>query len=137
VDARRCAILSGVRDEAAPAPIGRLDVVAIDCNDPEPLVEFWTAVLGTTVRSREPDWIALEPVVAGGPHLAFQIVPEPKQHKNRLHLDLDVDDLAAATRQAEALGATATGDVVEEDDGAYRVMLDPGGNEFCLVEWYR
>jgi predicted enzyme related to lactoylglutathione lyase len=112
--------------------IGRLDVVAIDCNDPEPLVAFWSALLGTTVLSRAPDWIALEPVTPGGPHLAFQIVPEPKSGKNRLHLDIDVDDLTVATQQAEALGATAVGDVVEEDDGAYRVMLDPAGNEFCL-----
>jgi predicted enzyme related to lactoylglutathione lyase len=113
-----------------------LDVVAIDCNDPEPLVEFWTAVLGTTVRSREHDWIALEPVVEGGPRIAFQIVPEPKVGKNRLHLDLNVDDLATATQQAEALGATAVGEVVDEGDGAYQVMLDPAGNEFCLCVWY-
>ena len=119
--------------------IGRLDVVAIDCNDPEPLVEFWSEVLGTTVRSREDDWIALEPVPAGGPHLAFQVVPEPKAGKNRVHLDVNVDDLATATQRVEQLGATRVGDVVVEDDGSYQVMLDPGGNEFCLclVEWDR
>jgi predicted enzyme related to lactoylglutathione lyase len=115
--------------------LGRLDVVAIDCTDPEPLVEFWCAVLGTSVRSREADWVSLAPVVPGGPHVAFQTVPEPKVGKNRLHLDLDVDDLAAATTAAEDLGATALGAVVEEDDGRYQVMADPAGNEFCLVEW--
>jgi predicted enzyme related to lactoylglutathione lyase len=115
--------------------IGRLDVVAIDCNDPEPLVAFWSEVLGTQVRSRQDDWIALEPVVAGGPHLAFQIVPEPKSGKNRLHLDVDVDDIATATARTEALGATRVGGiVVEEGGGRYQVMLDPGGNEFCLCD---
>jgi predicted enzyme related to lactoylglutathione lyase len=117
------------------AALGRLDVVAIDCNDPEPLVQFWCAVLGTTVRSRDPDWISLHPVVPGGPRLAFQVVPEPKEHKNRLHLDLNVDDVGAATVAAEQLGATRIGDVVEEDDGRFQVMGDPAGNEFCLVEW--
>jgi hypothetical protein len=34
----------------------------------------------------------------------------------------------------ERLGATRVGDVVEEDGGRYQVMLDPGGNEFCLCE---
>jgi predicted enzyme related to lactoylglutathione lyase len=114
--------------------LARLDVVAIDCNDPEPLVEFWSAVLGTTVRSRSDEWVALQPLIPGGPHLAFQIVPEPKRGKNRLHLDLDVDDLAAATTQAEALGATRSGAVVEEEGGRFQVMHDPGGNEFCLCE---
>lgn len=119
-------------------PIARLDVVAIDCNDAdvEPLVAFWTSVLGTTVRSREHDWIALEPVTAGGARIAFQIVPEPKRGKNRLHLDLNVDDLGGATQQTEALGATPVGGVVNEGDGAYQVMLDPAGNEFCLCVWY-
>jgi predicted enzyme related to lactoylglutathione lyase len=117
--------------------IGRLDVVAIDCNDPEPLVTFWSELLGTTVRSRADDWIALEPVPPGGPHLAFQVVPEAKSGKNRVHLDVNVDDLSAATQHVEQLGATRVGDVVVEDDGSYQVMLDPGGNEFCLclVEW--
>jgi catechol 2,3-dioxygenase-like lactoylglutathione lyase family enzyme len=114
-------------------PLGRLDTVAIDCTDPEPLVRFWTAALGTTVRSREPDWISLEPSVPGGPHLAFQVVPEPKVTKNRLHLDLDVDDLAVATTSAEALGATRIGGVVSEDGDTFQVMGDPAGNEFCLV----
>ncbi len=116
--------------------IGELDVVAIDCTDPEPLVAFWSKVLGTTVRSREADWIALEPVPPGGPHLAFQIVPEPKVGKNRLHLDVNVPDLATATAAVEELGATRVGGVVDEGDGAYQVMLDPGGNEFCLCVWY-
>jgi catechol 2,3-dioxygenase-like lactoylglutathione lyase family enzyme len=114
--------------------LGRLDVVAIDCNDPEPLVRFWCAVLGTTVRSRSADWIALRPVVPGGPHLAFQVVPELKAGKNRLHLDVNVDGLTPATVAAEGLGATRVGGVVEEEDGRYQVMADPGGNEFCLVE---
>ena len=117
------------------AALGRLDVVAIDCTDPEPLVGFWCEVLGTTVRSRAADWIALEPVIRGGPHLAFQIVPERKAGKNRVHLDINVDDLAAATTRAEALGASRLGDRIDEDDGRYQVMADPGGNEFCLVEW--
>lgn len=107
-------------------------MVAIDCNDPEPLVEFWTAVLGTRVQRRDPDWIALEPVVPGGPHLAFQVVPEAKRGKNRLHLDLDVDDLESATAATERLGATRVGDVVVEPGGRYQVMRDPAGNEFCL-----
>ena len=116
-------------------PLGRFDVVAIDCNDPEPLVEFWCAVLGVEVASRDDDWIGLTPTVPGGAHLAFQIVPEPKMGKNRLHLDINVDDLATAAARAEQLGAQPIGGVVDDDDGRYQVMADPAGNEFCLVEW--
>lgn len=115
-------------------PIGTLDVVAIDCTDPEPLVDFWCALLGTSVRGREPDWISLHPVVPHGPRLAFQVVPEPKVGKNRLHLDVHVQDIADAITRTVALGATQVGDVVEEEDGRFQVLQDPGGNEFCLCE---
>lgn len=115
-------------------PVGRLEGVAIDCGDPEPLVEFWSNVLGVEVKQREDDWIVLAPPSAGAPHLAFQTVPEPKVAKNRLHLDLAVDDLRAAVDAVETLGATRVGSVVEEDGGRFQVMADPGGNEFCLIE---
>ena len=114
--------------------IGALDVVAIDCNDPEPLIAFWSELLGTSVRSREATWIALHAVVPGGPHLAFQVVPEPKVGKNRLHLDINVRGIAAAITRTVDLGGTLVGSVVEEDEGRYQVMLDPAGNEFCLCE---
>jgi catechol 2,3-dioxygenase-like lactoylglutathione lyase family enzyme len=115
-------------------PLGRLEVVAIDCNDAEPLVEFWCAVLGVEVANRDDDWVSLEPSVDGGASLAFQVVPEPKQGKNRLHLDVEVRQLESATLKAEELGATSVGDIVVEDDGGrFQVMRDPGGNEFCLV----
>jgi predicted enzyme related to lactoylglutathione lyase len=58
-------------------------------------------------------------------------VPEAKTVKNRLHLDLRSSDLAEATRQAEALGATRADDIY--DGGVWQVMRDPEGNEFCFL----
>jgi Glyoxalase-like domain len=40
----------------------------------------------------------------GGYTLALQRVPEAKAGKNRLHLDLVVEDLDAATAEIESLG---------------------------------
>jgi catechol 2,3-dioxygenase-like lactoylglutathione lyase family enzyme len=110
-----------------------LGVVAIDCNDLDEMVSFWTELLGVRVTSREPDWVNLEPAMAGGPCLAFQLVPEPKAGKNRLHLDVWVDDLEAEIARAEGLGARRMGGVVQESDNRFQVLTDPAGNEFCLV----
>jgi predicted enzyme related to lactoylglutathione lyase len=110
-----------------------LGVVAIDCNDLDQLIDFWTALLGVTVTRREADWVNLEPTAPGGPSLAFQLVPEPKVGKNRLHLDVWVDDLPAETARAETLGARRLGGVVLETGGRFQVLADPAGNEFCLV----
>lgn len=71
--------------------------------------------------------------IGGGRRLLFQRVPETKTVKNRLHLDLHP---APGTRDAEverleALGASVLRRV-EEAGGAWTVMADPEGNEFCV-----
>ena len=55
-----------------------------------------------------------------------------KAGKNRLHFDLAVSDVAAATRQCEALGASRVTEGVLAGPFKWQVMFDPEGNEFCL-----
>lgn len=111
--------------------IGSIDEVVVDCADPARLARFWAGVLGGEPVGRSDAWHHLDP--PGWTRLAFQRVPEPKQGKNRLHLDVLVDDLAAATHAAERLGATRVGDVVHDTAGSFQVLLDPEGNEWCVV----
>ena len=49
----------------------------------------------------------------------------------QLHLDIRVDDLAAATEHALATGARLA-DFQPQDD--VRVLLDPAGHPFCFFE---
>jgi len=65
--------------------------------------------------------------------VSFQLVPELKSVKNRLHLDVDVPDLEDAIAAALALGATRLGEVVYDEIGGFQVMADPEGNEFCFI----
>ncbi|MEZ5374972.1 MAG: VOC family protein [Acidimicrobiales bacterium] len=111
--------------------IGRIEEIVIDCASPSTLAAFWAAVLGGTPIDEHPAWSFVDP--PGWSRLAFQRVPEPKSVKNRVHLDVDVADLSTATAAAVALGATPVGDIVTEDGGAFQVMLDVEGNEWCLV----
>jgi hypothetical protein len=46
-----------------------------------------------------------------------------------LHIDIAVDDVAAAVADAVELGATVA-DYQPQDD--VRVLLDPAGHPFCL-----
>ena len=73
------------------------------------------------------------PAIVGIAALAidFLRVPEAKSFKNRLHLDLRSTDLAEATEQAIALGATRADDIY--DGGQWQVLRDPEGNEFCIL----
>lgn len=113
-------------------PIGALHEIVIDCANPEALARFWQALIGGEVDVESSDWVVLDGDEDGF-YIGFQRVPESKQGKNRIHLDVEVDDLASATDEAEQLGARKLGGVVSDDDGELQVMLDPGGNEFCFV----
>ncbi|MEV2200026.1 VOC family protein [Streptomyces fradiae] len=105
--------------------------LVVDCADPAALVRFWAALLGGEPVDRDAGWSYVEP--PGFVRLAFQRVPEGKAVKNRLHLDLAGGDVAAAADGAVALGAVRVGGPVRDPQGAFQVMRDPEGNEFCFV----
>jgi catechol 2,3-dioxygenase-like lactoylglutathione lyase family enzyme len=121
----------------APAVPVRFDVVALDTPDPPRLSAFYCALLGWTVERADEDWITISG--GSGARLAFQLAPDhvaptwpdpavPQQ----IHLDLAVDDLAAASAYAEFLGARRlSGPEIQE---GFVVLLDPSGHPFCLCD---
>lgn len=111
--------------------IGSIDEVVIDCADPGALAAFWSGVLGGAPVERDDAWWYILP--PGWTQLSFQKVPEGKTVKNRVHLDVRVDDIEAATAQAEALGARRVGAVHHDTAGSFQVLRDPEGNEWCVV----
>jgi predicted enzyme related to lactoylglutathione lyase len=118
-------------------PIGWLGWIQIDCHDPRRLACFWGAVFGLEIDNilGEPaHYVGLTKAGPDHPHIYFQRVPEPKTFKNRLHLDIRVDDIEQATAQIETLGGRRLpGEDFREHGFRWRVMADPEGNEFCLV----
>jgi predicted enzyme related to lactoylglutathione lyase len=114
--------------DQAPAIAG-IAALAIDCHDPPKLARWWSRLLGGTVEVIADGDATLH--TPGGLAIDFARVPEAKSVKNRLHLDLRSTDLAAATEQAVALGATRADDIY--DGGKWQVLRDPEGNELCLL----
>jgi hypothetical protein len=65
--------------------------------------------------------------------MLFLVVPEGKAAKNRVHLDLrPSDSMANEVERVKGLGATELR-FVEEGGSFWTVMLDPEGNEFCVL----
>ena len=77
---------------------------------------------------------AIRHPTGGAPRVLFQLVPEAKTVKNRVHLDVRVGpaDVAGEVARLTARGATV---LHEGQQGPHRwvTMADPEGNEFCLT----
>jgi predicted enzyme related to lactoylglutathione lyase len=117
--------------------VAQLDKVTFDCADPGPLADFWARSLGWEVRDVDDEGAFISPVGTTDETpwqgMYFQKVPEGKAVKNRLHLDLrPLDSMAAEVARSVALGATVQGRV-DEEGSFWTVMLDPEGNEFCIL----
>lgn len=115
----------------------RIQCLGIDTTDPARLAGFWQSALGWRRTYEDADEVVLEPPTGSPedgvvPDLLFLRVPERKQGKNRLHLDLRPKDQAAEVDRLEGLGATRV-DVGQGADVQWVVLGDPDGNEFCVL----
>jgi Glyoxalase-like domain len=138
--------------------------ITFDSADPARLAEFWADALGYRVQDppkgfdsweqaleamgippeRRNDASAVIDPDGVGPRLFFQRVPEGKQVKNRVHLDVRAAPglqgearMAALEAEAERLvsqGATRLSrhEPAPPLDAGHITMADPEGNEFCL-----
>jgi catechol 2,3-dioxygenase-like lactoylglutathione lyase family enzyme len=116
--------------------IGRLHHLVIDCPDPLALATFYSGLLGQPITYRSDDFVVVsDNATTSG--LAFQLAPgyhapawpDPARPQ-QMHLDVMVEDVAAAGPLVLALGATKL-----DGDNVY---ADPAGHPFCLIrrpEW--
>ena len=110
----------------------RITSVMIDCHDPESLFGFWSELTGIEVAQRYEGFIFGTKVPGNHIRLAFQRVPEDKQVKNRLHLDLAHADPEGFITHIESLGGSRLEDH-QVGDFHWTVLADPEGNEFCVT----
>ena len=111
----------------------RVSAIMIDCNDMEAMVDFWGALLDLEVASRYPEFVFMTKVYGDGHNLGFQIVPEEKTIKNRVHLDLASPDREAVVERVIELGGTRLAD---HGDDAFKwtTCSDSQGNEFDVAD---
>jgi hypothetical protein len=135
--------------------------VTIDCRDPHPLAEWWAETLGWSVEPQDAAFIermvdeghadASETAVHNGnlvwrtgaainapdgvpaPRILFQLVPESKSGKNRVHLDIRAPgvDVDALREDLVRRGATRLHEG-RQGPHTWVTFTDPEGNEFCV-----
>lgn len=114
---------------------GELAVV-VDCRDLAKMADFWCAVLGyRAVGGAEPYMSLLPDDGRDGPEVLLQRVPEGKVGKNRLHLDLRTRLLDDEVARLLHLGAERITPLpINEGGWTWRILADPEGNEFCVLQ---
>jgi predicted enzyme related to lactoylglutathione lyase len=113
--------------------------LVIDCAEPTRLAAFWREALDYRDYYTDANLAVLVPNEGTASPLLLQGVPEPRAGKNRMHLDIIVDDIEAEVRRLQELGAHRIDKSVQSLEGTQWVrMSDPEQNEFCIstgVEW--
>jgi predicted enzyme related to lactoylglutathione lyase len=114
----------------------RLCHFVIDCDDLDRAVEFWAAALDTTEEPiREPSCHVYRRLRLPDSDIRvlLQYTDDAKTSKERMHLDLEADDVEAEVQRLEALGASRW-DHQRERGYDFWVLRDPWGNEFCVLQ---
>jgi hypothetical protein len=135
--------------------------VAIDCENPHVLADWWAEALGWQVEPQDEAFIrrmvetgaaseadttrhrgalvwavgaAITSPEPGRPRVLFQRVPEPKTVKNRMHFDVRVGPERREAEVARLLSLGAT-ELWRASQGPYEwaTLADPEGNEFCVT----
>ena len=135
--------------------------VTIDCAAPHELADWWAEALGWQVEPSDEAFIrrmvaeghaseedttthrgvlvwtegaALRSPDPGRPRLLFQLAPEAKTVKNRVHLDLrfGAENLEQEVARLVGMGAT---ELWRGSQGphSWATLADPEGNEFCVA----
>jgi hypothetical protein len=134
--------------------------VTVDSADPHAQADWWAQTLGWQVEPSDEAFIrkmvdggyatdsdtkthrgvlvwragqAINHPDGGAPRVLFQLVPESKTVKNRMHLDVRVgaDNIENEVARLGAAGATEL-HRGRQGPNWWVTMTDPEGNEFCV-----
>jgi hypothetical protein len=114
----------------------RLAQFVIDVADLDQGVTFWSAVLGAEEEPINPESSKIYRRLRlpdAAIRVLLQLTDDPKAGKERMHPDLETDDVEAEVRRLETLGASRWSHQ-QERGYDFWVMRDPWGNEFCVLQ---
>lgn len=106
--------------------------LVVDATDPARLARWWAEALGYQIVNELPDEVEIRRSPDVLPGLVFVPVPDGKETKNRLHIDLRPADQEAEIERLVNMGARHV-DVGQSPDDTWTVLADPEGNEFCVL----
>lgn len=117
----------------------RISHTTVDSRNAYTQSVWWAQVLDMQEDPADPNLPGHEECMIFSPdgrqRVLFIEVPEGKEIKNRIHLDIRPLDLSREDEieRVLALGATEFADHRRPDGGGWMTLTDPEGNEFCIL----
>ena len=111
----------------------RINGILIDCktDDIDTAARFWAEALGRPIDPKHPGSRGKYRMLEAPPdELSVQI--QRVEHENRVHIDIETDDIPAEFARLEKLGAR-----VDKRLERWVVMQAPTGQRFCVVRVQR
>jgi hypothetical protein len=112
----------------------KIGSIVIDCLEFEKMLEFWQQALHYVPRKpAESGWVVLSDPEGRSPNISLNQIPEKRTGRNRLHLDLYTDNREREVNRLLKSGAKRHRQTYGPEDD-FRVLEDPDGNLFCVVQ---
>ena len=112
----------------------KIGSIVIDCIELDKMLAFWQKALHYVPRNQPKDgWIVLGDPEGKNPNISLNQVSTKRRGRNRLHLDLYTDKREAEINRLIKIGAKRHRQRYEPEDD-FRVLEDPDGNLFCVVQ---
>lgn len=111
--------------------VSQWENLVVDADDPPRLARWWAQALGYQIVHEAAGEVEIRQSPDQLPGVVFVPVPERKQLKNRLHIDLRAADQAAEVERLVDMGARRVD--IDQGDASWIVLTDPEGNEFCVL----
>jgi Glyoxalase-like domain len=108
--------------------------IVIHCIEFDKMLAFWQESLHYVPREpAQGGWVVLRDPTGKGPNVSLDKVPKKTPGRNNLHLDLYSNDREGEIERLLRIGAKRHRQAYAPDDD-FRVLVDPDGNLFCVVQ---
>ncbi len=116
----------------------KIGSIVIKCNNFDKMLAFWQEALRYVPKEPAKNgWVILRDPKGRSPNVSLDIKRDEERlgsNRNpRLHLDLYADNQEGEVKRLLKIGATRHPQTYEPDDD-FRVLEDPDGNLFCVVQ---
>jgi hypothetical protein len=116
----------------------KIGSIVFKCNNFNKMLAFWQEALHyVPIRPAKDGWVILRDPEGKSPNISLDLARKKERvasrRNPRLHIDLYAENQEAEVKRLLKIGATRHPQIYDPEDD-FRVLEDPDGNLFCVVQ---